>query len=251
MPAWAIRCSMPSSASTSACQSGDAPTSPARRRTRLASAPARASTSRAARASHVAYLASAGSDSPARIRSSSQRSSSLSPSSMRATRSSRERSRSPGRVTGRGGRIVLTLAGAGVAGARAGRRLAGRAGPVGVGAPVAGVDPGRRTRRPGGVGHAAAHPHQQQREGMLAGQFAARAGTPPAGLDVIDQRLVGLGARAATATPQGTFVAAQPRPPAGDCERLGGDHRLRRRRRRRHLLDQPPLAHPGQGTERV
>ena len=47
-PAWARRCRMPSSASTISCQSGRAPTTPARRRTRLASAPARASTRRAA-----------------------------------------------------------------------------------------------------------------------------------------------------------------------------------------------------------
>ncbi len=93
-PACDSRCSKPSSASTSLCQSGDAPTSPASRRIRLARLPACASTRRAARSSHVEYFASAGSASPVRIRSSSHRSSSVSPANIRSTRSSRARSRS-------------------------------------------------------------------------------------------------------------------------------------------------------------
>ena len=148
------------------------------------------------------------------MRSSSQRSSSTRPSIIRATRSSRERSRSlsplagspleSGRSSGASPPALVPGAGAGV-----GRRRAR----AWLGTAVAGVDPRRDPGGAGGLWHTAADPQEQQRQRVLARRLAARARAAPRHLDMVDRGLVRLGARAAAAAPQRALVGAGGRPP--------------------------------------
>src|SRR4029079_7135793 len=62
---------------------------------------------------------------------------------------------------------------------------------------VATIDPRRHTGRTGRLRYAATDPQQQQRECVLTGRLAARTRAAPRDLDVIDGRLVRLGARTA------------------------------------------------------
>ena len=100
-------------------------------------------------------------------------------------------------------------------------------------------DGGRRD----GFRHDPPHPHHQQGEGVLARQLAARARAPPRDVDVIDGRLVRLGARPAAPPPHRSLVAPQIEPSLRHRDRLGGAQRRRRRRHRRHLLDRPTPIH--------
>ena len=165
------------------------------------------------------------------MRSSSHRSSSTRPSRMRATRSSRARSPSAGgsgsgRSDGSGSSPVpgcrrcsapaslrrrspldpasrIRLGAGFVAGF--GRRTVGASGPC--------TGPAGDGRPAGRFGHHAAHPHDEQGDGVLARQLAAGARAPPRDVDVIDRRLVRLGPRPTAATPQRPVVAPQTGPP--------------------------------------
>ena len=240
-PACAIRWSRPDSASTSACQSGPAPTRPARRRTRFASAPARASTRRAASSSHVPYRASAGSARPVRIRSSSQRSSCVSPSNMRAiTLVTRSIEIAPiRRVRRHSVRSSGSAPGAGAGRSSAPLPRSRVALPPDDHVPsIQDVDRLRSRAR------ARPPPRTQSSRSAnacLHGSFRLGQVQRQADPDVVDRRLVRLGPRAATAPPQRSVVCADRRPSGGDSERVGSSHRTRRRRDCGHLFDGPPM----------
>ena len=167
------------SASTPSCQSGAAPTSPARRRTRLASPPAWASTRRAANGPTWRSERCWGRPVPC----------------ARGPRAS-GRARQPGDEAGtRSSRLAVAIALArrlasaavvGVDGAVAGRvtrrhlgrRLGRRLASCRLGPAAFTIEPGGDIGRLGGLGNLAADPEHEQADHVLARLLPARAGAP-------------------------------------------------------------------------
>ena len=113
-----------------------------------------------------------------------------------------------------------------------------------VGAPGAGTGPSGDGGRRDGFGHHAPHPHDQQCQGVLARQLAARARAAPGDVDVIDSRLVRLGPDPLH-RPH-TDRSSQPRSGHRCATTIDSRRaqRRRRRRHRRHLLDRPTPSRP-------
>ena len=249
-PACATRWSIPSSASTSDCQSGAAPTRPASRRTRLASAPARASTRRAASASHVAYRDSAGSASPVRMRSSSQRSSSTRPSFMRAMRSSRERSSSPRS----GGPSVSVTSSSGSSRSRSGRSIVATEASSPAPRSTTGSARSDRWSRPAiqcttpvGCAPSATWPrtHSSSRASTCL-HGCLRLGHVHRQATSAWSAMVSYGSAPDPRHRPHTARSSAPMPDHRDGVASGSAAATdsRRRRHRHHLLDAPPLTHP-------
>ena len=165
----------------------------------------------------------------------------------RSTRSSRARSRSAALV----GRWRSSPSSGAGAGARARSRRGG-----GVDRRPAGVCPSTHELTPAGAGagrHVAAHPHDQQGQGVLARVRSAGARAPPGDVGVVDHRVVRLAPGAPAAAPRRALVGPERRPAGGDGEPLGGGEARRRGGDGHHLLDRPArrLAHPVDCTEGV
>ncbi len=184
-PASARRWSTPSSASTTSCQSGRAPTTPARRRTRLARAPARASTSRAARSSHVGVAGQRGVG-QAGAQAVVEPAVELDEAGLEARHALVALALEVGLAVGLAVGGIVVRRGLGRRGAVA------RRGPAGGLPPGVAVGPRPHAGRGRRLRHLALHPHDQQGERVLAGLRAAGAGAAPCHVGVVDHRLVRL-----------------------------------------------------------